>query len=94
MVHAKAYLVNWVHSRQLSQSGHTKDLHNQVSSEQVREHLKHLELSMTHPCLSQEPSQRGVCRQKYGIVGTWSLFHLQTNSGVLEALRKGLTLLA
>lgn len=32
---ADVYLVYWVHSRQLPQSGHTEDLHDQVSSEQV-----------------------------------------------------------
>lgn len=94
MVHMNVYLVYWVHSGQLSQSSHTKHLHNQVSPEQMREHLKHLELSMTHPCLSQQPSKRRVCWEKYGIVGTWSLFHLETKNGILEAVQNALKILA
>lgn len=60
----------------------------------MREHLEHLELSMTHPGLGQQPSKGGVCREKYGVAGTWSLLHLETSSGVLEALEKVLQVLA
>lgn len=47
------HLIYRVHSWQLSQSSHTKHFYDQVSPEQVRQHLEHLELRVTHPHLRQ-----------------------------------------
>lgn len=46
------YLINRVHSRQLPQSCHAEHFHDQVSPEQVRQHLEDLELGMAHPHFS------------------------------------------
>ena len=53
MTRVDVHLIYRVHSRQLSQSGYAKHFYDQVSPEQVRQHLEHLELRVTHPHLRQ-----------------------------------------
>lgn len=70
-----------MHSRQLSQSGHTEHLYHQVSPEQVRQELEHLELRVTHPHLSQQPGQGWIFGQEYGGVAVRSLLELKRRRG-------------
>lgn len=75
------YLIYRVHSGQLSHSSHAEHLYHQVSPEQVRQQLEHLELRVTYPHLSQQPGQGGVSGKEYGRVQAWSLLYLRTRRG-------------
>lgn len=74
----EVYLTNRVDSGQLSQRRNTEYFNHKVGPEQVGQELEDLELRVTHPHLSQEPSQRGVSGQEYGCIYSRSGFKLRT----------------
>lgn len=72
----RSYLEDGVYGRKAPHGGHSDDLRHQVSPQQVRLQLVHLEVSAADPAFGQEPGHRGIRGQeerRWGGSHAWQL---------------------